>query len=53
MVEVFAALIVPLAKLVDIILSDDNDAEQERQALMDMEKAFYAERLKRRLAEPR
>lgn len=53
MLELLAALVVPLTKLLEVAFINDYDAEAERQALLNLQRAMFEERLRRRLAQPR
>lgn len=50
---ILAALSGPIAKLIEVVLSDIYDAEAERQAMLDLQAAIYQERLKKALTAPR
>lgn len=50
---ILAALAAPLANLIEAAFADDYDADAERQAMLNFQRAIFDERLKRRLASPR
>lgn len=49
---ILTAVAGPLEKLIEASLADTYDAEVEKQAMLDLTRALYDERLKRALAEP-
>lgn len=52
-IAILGALAGPLSKLIEVGLADDYDAEAERKALLDFQRALFEERLKRRMKQPR
>ncbi len=49
MIEAIAALLGPIARLIEAMSADDYDQEAEKQAMLDIERAVSDERVRRAL----